>query len=128
MIKEQLQKDTFIISEVKGDSMLPFLHGNVDKVVISKDKRINKYDVILYKNKDNRNILHRVVGIKDNMYCVRGDNSTANELVNSNEVLGVLVGYYNSNGYVEINDSLNKKYYLLSLPKYCLRRIKETIA
>lgn len=127
MIEEQLQKHKFLVSEVEGNSMLPFLHSGVDKVVISKDKKIEKYDVVLYKNKDNKNILHRVVKIENSIYFVRGDNSITEEKVDRDNILGVLAGYYNTNGYVETNKNINRKYYLLSMPKYLLRKLKKII-
>ena len=127
MIEEQLDKDKLLISGTKGDSMLPFLRGGTDKVIISKDKTINKYDVVLYKNNENKNVLHRVIDIKDNNYYLRGDNTIVTETICKDDILGVLVGYYHINEYVDINDEINYKAYLKSKRSLPLRILKNKI-
>lgn len=121
MIEEQIRKDNFLVSEANGNSMLPLLHDG-DKVVIAKVFDIKKYDVVLFK-KESHYILHRVINIVNNKLIIRGDNNVATEVIEKKDVIGKLVGYYNKNGYVEINDKLNRKYYFRSLPKYILRKI-----
>lgn len=121
MIEEQLQKNNILVSEANGNSMLPLLRDG-DKVVIAKVFDIKKYDVVLFK-KESHYILHRVIKIDNNKLIIRGDNNVATEVIEKKDVIGKLVGYYNENGYVEINDKLNRKYYYRSLPKYILRKI-----
>ena len=121
MIEEQIRKDNFLVSEANGNSMLPLLRDG-DKVVIAKVFDIKKYDVVLFK-KESHYILHRVIKIDNNKLIIRGDNNVATEVIEKKDVVGKLVGYYNENGYVEINDKLNRKYYFRSLPKYILRKI-----
>jgi hypothetical protein len=71
--------------------MRPLLHENRDLVVIlKKDGRLRRYDVALYR-RGTTYVLHRVVGVRDEGYLIRGDNTYALERVPEDAVLGVLV-------------------------------------
>lgn len=111
-IHKQLNKDGIIITNVSGNSMSPFLKDQT-KVTISKPKDIKLYDVVLYQNKD-RYVLHRVIDIKDSLYTTKGDNYTKSESISKDKIIGVLIGYYKKNEYIEINDSINKRFYNIS--------------
>lgn len=127
-IENKLNKDSFVISEFSGQSMFPLLNQNTDKIVVGKvDKsNVKKLDIVLYKTK-NGYILHRVIDIKDNTLIIRGDNMLLKEHVDIDNIYGVLVGYYNTKKYVEITDSINRKYYYLSLISFPFRKIKHMI-
>lgn len=111
-IHKQLNKDGIIITNVSGNSMSPFLKDQT-KVTISKPKDIKLYDVVLYQNKD-KYVLHRVIDIKDSLYTTKGDNYTKTESISKDKIIGVLIGYYKKNEYIEINDSINKRFYNIS--------------
>lgn len=122
-LKEKINQEGFIVSSCKGKSMQPFLHEN-DKVLINKvNREIKKYDVVLYED-NGKNILHRVINIVDEYLYIRGDNSLKLEKVKKEDVIGILNGFYNNNGYIEINDELNYKYYKLSSKSLPLRKLK----
>lgn len=126
-ILDELYKDNdFIVGRLYGTSMKPFLLPNKTKAIITKTDNINKYDVVLYKV-NNTYILHRVIDIKDDVLYIRGDNTLAIEKINKNNIIGKLYAFYNEDKYIEVNDSLNKKYYLLSKLTYPVRLILRKI-
>lgn len=122
-IEEKLLKDDFVISSINGNSMSPFLNEHNNRVVISKLNRdIHLYDVVLYKT-NNKYVLHRVIGINDNEYVIRGDNRLLEEYIQKDKILGILIAYYSKDEYIEINDDINKKWYKRSKNTLLLRKI-----
>ena len=91
--EELLEQDGRIVYKTKGSSMRPLLHENRDLVVIlKKDGRLRRYDVALYR-RGTAYVLHRVVGVRDEGYLIRGDNTYALEMVPDSAVIGVLTGF-----------------------------------
>lgn len=122
-IEEKLLKDDFVISSINGNSMSPFLNEHINRVVISKLNRdIHLYDIVLYKT-NNKYVLHRVIGINDNEYVIRGDNRLLEEYIQKDKILGILIAYYSKDEYIEINDDINKKWYKRSKNTLLLRKI-----
>ena len=60
--------------DVKGNSMMPLLRSERDAVLLKKAENIQKYDVVLFKKKDGKIALHRIVEINDDFYTIIGDN------------------------------------------------------
>lgn len=91
--EEVLEKDGRLVYKTRGVSMLPMLHQNRDIIVIVQLKgRLKKYDVVLYK-RGSSYILHRIVGVRDEEYLIRGDNTYRLEHVPQETVIGVLTGF-----------------------------------
>lgn len=124
-LEKTLKKDILVLSLANGTSMYPFIKDHT-KIVLSSSKDINILDTILYKD-DNRYVLHRVIGINDNSYIVLGDNCLKSEIIDKDNVLAVLAGYYKGNQYIEINDSINRKYFRLSKRLKPFIKMKYTI-
>ena len=123
-LEKRIEDEGFLVSNIKGISMLPFLKQNEDNVVITKiDKPIEKYDIVLYKSKGNY-VLHRVISINGDDLIIKGDNTISNENVNIKQVLGILKAKYNNKGYFEINSDINKKYYDLSNKHLFIKKIR----
>ena len=102
--EELLEQDGRIVYKTKGSSMRPLLHENRDLVVIlKKDGRLRRYDVALYR-RGTAYVLHRVVGVRDEGYLIRGDNTYALERVPEDAVLGVLAGFTRKGTYHEVTD------------------------
>ena len=99
----------------KGDSMWPFLKNKKQTVIIKKDiSDIKEYDVVLYTRANGDNILHRVLQITDEGFICSGDSQFITEQVSKSQVVGVMVGYYKKEKYVEIDQRYRdkaKKYY-----------------
>lgn len=123
-LEKRLEEDGFVVSNIKGISMLPFIKQNKDNVIITKvDKPIEIYDTVLYITNENY-ILHRVIDINGDELIIKGDNTINSEKVNIKQVLGILKAKYNKNGYVEINSDINKKYYELSNKHLLIKRVR----
>lgn len=76
-----------------GRSMRPLFCEGRDVVYISPlVRKIKKYDVILY-TRDEKYILHRVIGFSRGVYVTRGDNTYKKEYVVPESVIGILTEY-----------------------------------
>ena len=88
--EDLLQKDGRLVYKTKGTSMEPMLRQNRDLVIIEvPSSRLQKYDVALYRREE-KYVLHRVIGVGDGFYRIRGDNTYAIEQVPFEAVIGVL--------------------------------------
>ena len=88
-----LARDGRLIYKTRGVSMLPMLHQDRDLVVIEPPKgRLQKYDVALYR-RGTAYVLHRVIGVREGGYLIRGDNTYADEHVPEAAVIGVLTAF-----------------------------------
>lgn len=93
IIEELLAVDRQAIFTVKGRSMLPFIGDNRDQVVLDKKdfSSLKVGDIILFKNKYNRYILHRIYKISKDGYLTIGDgNLHFDGYVETNEIIGVV--------------------------------------
>ena len=92
-LEDLLARDGVLVYKIKGTSMEPMLRQNRDLVVVRPpSSRLRKYDVALYKRGGNY-VLHRVVGVRNGCYLIRGDNTFSTEIVPENAVIGVLVSF-----------------------------------
>lgn len=79
---EFIKNNGYYMSTPQGNSMRPFIRGGRDSVVMTAfDGNVGKYDVILYRAPDGHHVMHRVLGVKDGICRVRGDNCFYNERV-----------------------------------------------
>ena len=61
-IEKVLAEQGFVISTIKGDSMLPMLDDEKDSVKITAVRGVlNKYDLPLYRRPGGQLVLHRII-------------------------------------------------------------------
>lgn len=60
---------------VTGQSMLPFIVGGSDSVILQKPERVNKGMVVLAWVDGNRYVIHRIIEIDDNSISLMGDGN-----------------------------------------------------
>lgn len=97
LMKEQLNSGGTVVFKPKGTSMLPLIRQGIDSVVLTKNTdKLKKYDIPLYRRKDNSFILHRIVRVcKDGSYTMCGDNQTVFETgIYDSDIIGVVIGVY----------------------------------
>ena len=81
----------------QGYSMYPLIVPGRDEVVISpiKDHKIHRGDVLLYRRKNDRLILHRVYKVKDDKVFFVGDNESVVEgPLEVSQVHGIMTAFY----------------------------------
>lgn len=97
--------------------MEPILHNRRSTVVIEKPEGpLKKYDVALYRRPTGEYVLHRVLRVLDSSYQIRGDHHVGGEIVPAEWILGVMKGYYETEGAQYTScDSRKYRRYLKSL-------------
>lgn len=103
IITQSLNKGQEVRLPIKGDSMMPLLCQDRDDVVLVKyNGKLKIYDLPLYYvKKDNKYVLHRVVGFGDDKsYIMCGDNCTEREYgIKDDDIIAVAKGYYRKGKY-----------------------------
>ena len=86
----------------KGSSMLPFIRGEADSVVVARKEEIAEGDIVLAKI-GGRYILHRVIKIEGEKITMMGDgNVRGTEACSKSDVLGTVVQIVAPSGKVRI--------------------------
>lgn len=95
-IEQELREEGVYVSTTAGYSMWPMLRDRKDRVVIlaKGEKRLEKWDLALYRYPDGRYVLHRVIGVRDGYYRVRGDNTFFLEKIPEEWILGYVSEFY----------------------------------
>ena len=125
-VEEDLINNGETVIQTTGISMEPMLHNRKSTVILKKaDGQIKKYDVVLFKRRDEL-VLHRVVKIEDDAYFIRGDNCVATDEAQRKEIIGVMTGYFpdESEKFISCDDLEYKKYVRTVYFRYLPKRIK----
>ena len=112
-LEEGLLKEGFIITAFKGTSMNPLFIEGRDKVhIVKKTSKLKRGDIALYKRSSGLNVLHRVYKVLPDSYVFWGDNQLVLEYgVKDDNVLGVCVGQYKGEKYIDLEKSFKHKVY-----------------
>ena len=110
-IEDELKKHGTYATKTVGVSMKPLFKTHRDAVVLkAADGEMKKYDVVLYTDKLGRYILHRIIGIKEGFYVIRGDNTYVKEYVPKERVIAFMVSF-NRKGKHHTTEELGYKLY-----------------
>lgn len=84
--------------KTKGNSMLPFISGERDSVVLAKADNIKLYDIVLAIVNENQYVLHRVIKIMGNKLILMGDgNLKGCEICTIENVIAIAVEVIGNN-------------------------------
>lgn len=93
-VESELAEHGVYASVTKGASMRPLFKTNRDMIILKRPTaELKKYDVALYRTRSGKYVLHRVVGVRDDIYLIRGDNTFVLERVPKDSVIGVLTDF-----------------------------------
>lgn len=117
LIVEMINKNKEITITAQGNSMMPMLKSNKDKVVlIKKPKMLKKYDVALYyRENEDTYVLHRYIKKgKNNTYIMCGDNQYVKEhnITNKN-IIAVVKSFTHKGKLISTNNFFYKLYCIL---------------
>lgn len=85
----------------KGSSMLPFIKGDRDSVVLTKPSKPFEVGDIVLAKADGRYIMHRVFSVEGNDLTLMGDgNIRGTESCASSDVIGLVTEIHKENGKV----------------------------
>lgn len=123
-IEELFESDGRYLSTTRGVSMRPMLKSGRDVIVVlPKTERLKPYDVALYRRGESY-VLHRVIGVTDSGYVIRGDNTYTDEIVPESAVIGVLAEYFSKKRTVKVTDKRYLRYSRRVVRLYPLRKMR----
>ena len=114
-----------LIYENKGKSMMPLIKEGRDKMVIVKKSqgRLRQYDVPLYKRKNGKYVLHRIMEVRKNDYVICGDNCWRCEYgITDEQIIGVLSSVIRKGKTISITDKYYQHYVSIWCKPFLLRR------
>lgn len=89
-IGKLIQEGTDVVFRPKGMSMLPFIRGGRDSVVLRKADGLEVGDIVLAEVSKGTYVLHRIESIVGNVIILMGDgNLGGRERCTSNQVIAV---------------------------------------
>ena len=114
--EHELEVHDKIIYPNVGTSMMPMLREHRDLMIIEKrgQNPLKVGDAVLFK-RDNKYILHRIIGVNNNpdgiTYDIVGDNQWRVEKnVNDSAVIGILTAFVRDGVEISVNDQDYLKY------------------
>lgn len=109
---------------VRGLSMLPLLRQGIDVVVIEKtEKPLKKYDVVLFQRRNGKYVLHRILKVYKGKYWIVGDNDISGEMIDEEQIIGVMTSIKRGNRIVKTTDLGYRLYVHLWCDVYPVRFI-----
>lgn len=75
---------------VIGSSMQPILNQG-DKVRINREEDYKVGDIILFRYRQEGNLIHRIIGIENGIFCCKGDNAIRIEYILPRHILGKVI-------------------------------------
>lgn len=110
-VESELDRCGVYASVTSGVSMRPLFRTNRDMVILKKpDAEPKKYDVVLYKLPSGRYVLHRIIGVRDNRFIIRGDNTYSLEYVDKTDILAVLAEFNRRGKRVSVDNGVYLAY------------------
>ncbi len=139
IVEGELLKYGTYAANTTGVSMRPLFKTHRDVAVLKKtDRTLKKYDIVLYTGASHKYILHRIIGVREECFIIRGDNTFVKEYVSRDRVLAYLVSF-NRKGKHHTVDEFGYKFYsrfwnliypvryLAHLMRRALGKIKRTV-
>ena len=74
-VEAMVAEGTSVTLRVKGNSMLPFIVGGRDSVVLQKADSLHRGDIVLAQGADHRYVLHRIVRIAGSQVTLMGNGN-----------------------------------------------------
>lgn len=91
-VRQLLEEGTNVTINTKGQSMLPFIHGQRDQVVLQKTENVEVGDILLCEISREHYVMHRLVAVHGEHLRLMGDgNCYATEQCFKSDVLGKVI-------------------------------------
>lgn len=95
-VEALIDNEQLVKIRVKGNSMFPFLRHDRDLVTLAYPyaESLRAGRIVMFRFKG-RQILHRIVSVRNNIYYIRGDNNRnhAAEYARREDIIGVVTSW-----------------------------------
>lgn len=94
LIRERLAAGQNVCFSPRGISMLPMLRQERDSVTLSPlPEKLKKYDLPLYRRRDGKYVLHRVVKVGETYTCMGDNQFTPEPGLTHDQMIAVVSGF-----------------------------------
>ncbi len=94
VVEQELEKHGVHASTTVGVSMRPLFRTRRDMIILKKpDRELRKYDVVLYRDRQGKYIMHRIIKVRESEYIIRGDNTYRPEHVPKGRIIAILTEF-----------------------------------
>jgi hypothetical protein len=105
-VEKLLSQGTEVTLKVRGNSMLPFIVGDRDSVVLIKAQQLKNGDIVLAHLNNSRYVLHRIIKINSIGVSLMGDgNIRGVEHCNMSDICGKVSKIIRNGNYIEIDSN-----------------------
>ena len=102
-VSRLLEEGREVVMKPKGNSMLPFIRGDIDSVALRKPEQLKVGDIALARF-NGKYILHRVIALEGDKVTLMGDgNLSGTEKGNRSEVFGIVTEIISPEGLEAVN-------------------------
>ena len=104
-VERELRENGVYASVTKGASMRPLFRTNRDMIILKvPTEEPKRYDVVLYRTRSGKYVLHRIVKVLPEKFLIRGDNTYTLEHVEKSRILAVLTEFNRKGKKHTVND------------------------
>lgn len=108
-VENLLRNGVNVTLKVKGNSMLPFIVGNRDSVVLFAARHLQKGDMVLARLGDSRYVLHRIIHIHENKVTLMGDgNLKGVEYCHKSNISGKVIKIVRNGRYIDTDSRMER--------------------
>lgn len=109
-VERLLHNGTTVTLRVKGNSMLPFIVGDRDSVVLAPVSRLQIGDIVLACLAGNRYVVHRIIRLQGDSVTLRGDgNLTGTESCTTAHISGKVIKIIRNGKYVDTDSPTERR-------------------
>lgn len=91
-VERMLKEGINVTLRTKGNSMLPFIHGGKDSVILTGTFLLRKGDIVLAKTDKENYVLHRIIEIDNQTVTLMGDgNLRGTEICHTENICGKVI-------------------------------------
>ena len=124
--EQELATKGFLIYTTVGRSMRPFLRSGEDliRIEVRPQGRLKAGDVVLYRRKSGKYVLHRIIAVRKTDYVLCGDNCWDLEPgIRDDQILGVLTSVIRSGKPLDVNSFAHRLKIILWWAIYPFRAV-----
>ena len=77
-----------------GISMLPTIVSGDDSVLLARAEDLKKYDIVLYRRRTGKIVLHRIIGFSKGKCVMCGDNQNSLERIEKSDIIAKTSGIF----------------------------------
>lgn len=109
-VANMLSEGNLVTIKAKGNSMLPFIKGGRDSVILEKKDIPAVGDIVLAEIAPKKFLLHRIIRIADDSITLMGDgNLSANEKCRTENICGHAIGIIHAGKRIDCNSKAEQR-------------------